>query len=299
MKVRFWGVRGSIPTPGKDTAIHGGNTSCYEIEDNEGRCIIFDAGTGIRELGNSLMARQVKEIHLFISHTHWDHIQGFPFFVPTYVPGTKIFVYGPTHFEKTLANIMTLQMDYAYFPISAQQLQAEIVYRDLQETSIELGSTKITTKYTNHPVTGLCYKVESGGKSVVYSGDFEPYYNVLTNGEEIDDDDDLNFTEDDEDMDELVAERNAFHQDFCRSDLLIHDSQYTSEEYHSKFRGWGHTWMEWVLEMAKGKNIGQTILSHHDPSRKDTDFIAIEKRLREQFPEVCFQFSKEGDEIEL
>jgi phosphoribosyl 1,2-cyclic phosphodiesterase len=318
MKIRFWGVRGSIATPGKDTMIYGGNTSCLEIEDDEGLCFVFDAGTGIRALGNDLMRRKQKETHLFITHTHWDHIQGFPFFTPAYIPGNSIKIYGPKHFEKTLQKIMDLQMDYAYFPVSMQQLNAKISYQDLQEARIQIGKTVITTKYSNHPVTGICYKVTgSSGKSIVYSGDTEPYYNVLEHekkvkagtslaaggknpeqspGGAIDFNDEFAANDSDENIDTIVAERNEAHKKFCSSDLLVHDAQYTEEEY-PKFVGWGHSPQETVIKMAKEGGVGLLVLNHHDPAQTDESLMAIEKRLKEKYPDQKMVFSREGMEL--
>ncbi len=304
MRVKFWGVRGSIATPGKETAEYGGNTSCLEIEDDEGNVFIFDAGTGIRQLGMDLTKRKINNIHLFISHTHWDHIQGFPFFTPAYIPGNKIHIYGPIHFEKTLKKIMDFQMDYAYFPISMQQLNAKIDYTDLRETMIEIGKTKIHTKYSNHPVTALCYKVVCNGKTVVYTGDNEPYYNVLTADAKPDPTGVEDFAApevgevSDENIDEIVAERNEHHRKFCASDILIHDAQYTEEEY-AKVRGWGHSPMELVIRNAISVGVKRVVLSHHDPARTDAALAAIEKKLQAANPGVDLFFSKEGMELKL
>ncbi|MGK5088727.1 MBL fold metallo-hydrolase [Bdellovibrionota bacterium FG-2] len=290
MRVRFWGVRGSIATPGKNTAEFGGNTTCIEVEDDFGQTFIFDAGTGIRELGLDLARRKVGVIHLFITHTHWDHIQGFPFFVSAYIPGNEIHIYGPTHFEHTLKKIMDLQMDYAYFPISMQQLNAAIEYSDLKEQTLEIGGTTIQTQYSNHPVTGLCYKITCNGKSLVFTGDMETYYNVLsTGGEDPGEDEELN---------QIVAERNERHQAFCQADLLIHDAQYTAEEY-PKFQGWGHSSMESVISIVKSPAVKKLILTHHDPTRTDQALSALENKFKAEHPELDFCFSKEAMEVQL
>lgn len=308
MKVRFWGVRGSIATPGKNTAEYGGNTTCIEVEDDEGQIFVLDAGTGIRELGMDLLKRKIKNIHLLITHTHWDHIQGFPFFVPAYIGGNQVHIFGPTHYEKTLRKIMDLQMDYAYFPISMQQLNAVIDYRDLKEETIQIGNTRIVTKYSNHPVTGLCYKIISNGKSVVFTGDTEPYYNVLQsstnsqstgNTQPVDNDDPGFFGgESDESMDEIVAERNLNHAEFCKVDLLIHDAQYTKDEF-SKFLGWGHSNMEAVIQMGKAAGVRQLVLTHHDPGKSDQVLAGIETKLKLANPDLKLCFSKEGMELKL
>lgn len=293
MKVKFWGTRGSIPSPGSQTVKYGGNTSCIEVNDDFGNVFVFDAGTGIRKLGLDLAKRKIKIIHLFISHTHWDHIQGFPFFTPAYIPGVEINIYGPKHYEKTLRQIMDLQMDYAYFPISMQQLNAKITYADLKETELQFGETKIVAKYANHPVTGLCYKIISKGKTVVYSGDMEPFYNVLGDAPA----DDVLGAQD-EDINEIVKERNDHHKEFCRSDLLIHDAQYTLKEYE-KVRGWGHSPMELVLQMAHEGGVKRTVLTHHDPDRTDIQLDEIDQNLKKQFSQCDFIFSQEEKEIEV
>lgn len=304
MRVKFWGVRGSIACPGKDTAEFGGNTSCIEVEDDDGNLFVFDAGTGIRALGLDLAKRKKNDIHLFISHTHWDHIQGFPFFTPAYIPGNKVHIYGPIHFEKTLHKIMNLQMDYAYFPVSMNQLNAKIDYSDLKETSVKIGNTEIITKYSNHPVTALCYKVICNGKTVVYTGDFEPFFNVLASNAKPDPTGLEDFATHvagegtDENIDEIVAERNEHHRLFCQSDILIHDAQYTQEEY-KKTQGWGHSPMEWVIGNAHSTGVKKLVLNHHDPARTDSALIELEKKFRAENPKLDVFFSREGMELTL
>jgi phosphoribosyl 1,2-cyclic phosphodiesterase len=296
MKVRFWGVRGSIPTPGPEFVKYGGNTSCLEVEDDAGNIFVFDSGTGVRACGLDLARRKVKHINLMITHTHWDHIQGFPFFTPAYIPGTSIKIYGPIHFEKKLKHIMDLQMDYAYFPVSMQQLAAKIDYADIKEVRLEFGPTVITTKYSNHPVTGLCYKIESGGRTFVYSGDTEPYYNNLTGADPSGLGADFQEANADENVDDIVRERNDSHRDFCKSDVLVHDCQYTEEEY-SKFKGWGHSPMETVIKMAIAGGVKKLVLNHHDPAHTDAMLEETEAKLKAKYPELPMVFSREGMEL--
>ncbi|MGZ3650470.1 MAG: MBL fold metallo-hydrolase [Bdellovibrionota bacterium] len=299
MKIRFWGVRGSIPTPGPDFVKFGGNTSCIELEDNSGNIFVFDSGTGIRPCGLDLAKRKIKDIHLFITHTHWDHIQGFPFFTPAYIPGTTIHIYGPIHFEKKLKHIMDLQMDYAYFPISMQQLNAKIEYSDLKEAKVKIGDTLVSTKYSNHPVTGLCYKISCGGKTLVYSGDTEPYYNNITGADAVDPSG-MGFAEEDDEetVDDVVRERNEHHKLFCASDMLIHDAQYTEEEYE-KFKGWGHSPMETVIKMAIDGGVKRLVLNHHDPAHTDDMLLETEAKLKAKYPQMDLIFSREGMELTL
>ena len=302
MRIRFWGVRGSIASPGKETSIFGGNTSCVEVEDGDGQIFIFDAGTGLRQLGLDLLRRKITTYHLLISHSHWDHIQGFPFFSPAYLKGTKINIYGPAQFDKSLKKVLNAQMDYSYFPVSMQQLNAEIEYHELKEQTLKVGNTEIVTLYANHPVTGLCYKLINEGKRVVYTGDTEPYYNLLKRKEDLDKPtakkSGLLDSENIEEMDKIVAERNECHRNFCVSDILIHDAQFTAEEY-PRYMSWGHSSMEHAIEVAKVGGVKKLILTHHDPGRTDSDLQSIEDRLKKTYPECDFIFSREGLEISI
>ena len=172
MKIKFWGVRGSIPCPGPQTVKYGGNTSCLELRFmNPERRIIIDAGTGIRELGNYMMTHDLPKgpivAEIFLTHTHWDHIQGFPFFAPIYIPGTKLRVYGPViyHEDETIENVVGGQLAYRYFPVRQEELAAEIEYIDLSESRLDLGDgIMLTTKYLNHPLLCLGYRFEYRGK---------------------------------------------------------------------------------------------------------------------------------------
>ncbi len=224
MLVRFWGVRGSIPVPGPDTVEFGGNTSCIEVRTGKG-LFVLDSGTGIRGLGLSLLSQPGPiRLHLLITHTHWDHINGFPFFVPIYAPGNSIDVYGPRnlHSETGIKDVLTLQMDYSYFPVRTSELSATLEYHDLDEGTFEAEDARVTTKFLNHPVYMLGYRIESGGKTVVYTGDFEPYHNVFTKEEE-------------SRIFEVVEHANRRAVELARdADVLIGDAQYTLEEYEKK-----------------------------------------------------------------
>lgn len=259
MNLTFWGVRGSIPAPGPDTAYFGGNTSCLQLMDDNSPVIVLDAGTGIRKLGIDLARnhKSKKEIHLFFSHTHWDHIQGLPFFAPLLIPGYTVHIYGPVHYEKSLEEILDRQMEYTYFPVRVAELQAKIHYHELKEESINIGGYAIRTKYLNHPVLCLGYRFEKAGKVVVYCTDHEPYYNFL--GEE----------ESEEEMNQIIAEQNGRLVDFIRgADLLVMDTQYTEAEYPSHV-GWGHSSTAHNLDLVAKSGIKRYALFHHDPDRKD------------------------------
>lgn len=273
MKIRFWGVRGSISVPGPDTVLFGGNTSCLQVLVDDQPVIILDAGTGIRKLGLDLLInhKDKKDIHLLLSHTHWDHIQGLPFFAPLYVPGYSITIYGPVHYEKTLEQILDRQMEYTYFPVRVAELAAKITYVGLKEESFKIGDVSVAAKYLNHPVLCLGYRFESAGRSATYCTDHEPYFNLFgDSGTE------------DEEMKEVVAEQNKAFFDFIRgSDLLVLDTQYTETEYPNRV-GWGHGYTTINLEIVSKCDIKKWALFHHDPDRTDAAQKKIVEDLRQK-----------------
>lgn len=182
MKVRFWGVRGSIPSPGASTIRHGGDTTCIEMKVGT-ETIIFDAGSGIRPLGLKLMGEAQGEaikIHLFITHTHWDHIQGFPFFVPAFIPNNHIMIYGAAHEAKTLPELFSGQMKREYFPIPIVAMGAELEFIPISEGTLEIGDIEVSSMFVNHPSMAFAYRVNYNGHSVVFGGDHEPYNNMLS-----------------------------------------------------------------------------------------------------------------------
>lgn len=253
-KGEILGVRGSIPCPGPNTMKYGGNGACLEIRcEASNKIFVIDAGSGIRELGNSLMQNDLPngplEIELFLTHTHWDHIMGFPYFTPIYIPGTKMRVYGPVTFEDDpLEDVVGGQMKYRYFPVNVGELASDIEYIRLQENpSIDLGNgVLLATKILNHPITALGYRFEYKGKIVCTCYDTEPFRNLFIT--------DPAHQEYDEAMayeGGLVAdEQNKVIEDFfAGADLVIHDAQYTEEEYSTKI-GWGHTSIEYAIAAA-------------------------------------------------
>src|SRR5918998_5070841 len=163
MRVRFWGTRGSIATPAPTTLRYGGNTACVEVRTDDGTLIILDCGTGARELGKALMASRERPIrgHLFITHTHWDHIQGLPFFAPLFVPGNEWDIYAPRGLGQTLRETLAGQMHYTYFPVALEQLDATIRYHELVEGRLEIGDIGVASRYLNHPALTLGYRLEA------------------------------------------------------------------------------------------------------------------------------------------
>ncbi len=267
--VKFWGVRGSIPCPGTNTAKYGGNTACIEILTDLDYNIIIDLGTGVRGYGASIFGRENKKnfrFHVFLTHTHWDHITGFPFFGPIYVPTTEMDIYGPVSFDKSLEDIVGAQMTYENFPVNFSQLECKVNYHELKEGELELpGGFKVSFIYINHPILCLGYRFEYKGKVISTCYDHEPYRNLF-------EDDPENFEEGAE-----VAElSNGRIREFFRgSDILIHDAQYTTKEY-PKFYGWGHSTFKYALDQAIGNDVKNLVFFHHDPDRTDDKLNALQ-----------------------
>jgi phosphoribosyl 1,2-cyclic phosphodiesterase len=273
MKIRFWGVRGSIPCPGSATAKYGGNTSCLQVLGGQ-EIVILDAGTGIRELGQQLTAfKKPIRVHMLLSHTHWDHIQGFPFFSPIYSPGNEIFVYGPRALEKSLEEALMFQMQYSYFPVRGVELAARVKFTELGEETFSIGDFEISSKSMNHPIRVLAYKVHHKGRSVIYTGDNEPYFDVLTERA-------VNVDTGIHRRSEFIKECNQRVVDFCKgADLLVADAQYTDAEYETK-RGWGHSSISQVLELSEDSGVRKLVLFHHEPTHDDKTLDLIERQTR-------------------
>lgn len=264
MQVTFWGTRGSIPSPGFNTARFGGNTACVQVSTDAGTHLILDCGTGVRLLGDHILAESGEGLkgHILLSHTHWDHIQGFPFFTPVFRPGFQFTVHAPAGGERSLSEALAGQMQYTYFPVNLEQLSATIRCVDLQEGDFNLEEVRVRTHYMNHPGVTLGYRLECGGVSVVYATDHEPFGPRL-------------FPQHMEvgTIDQMLHESDRQHAHFIAgADLLIHDSQYTAEEYENK-RTWGHSPFEYVVAMAVAAGVKKLALFHHDPDHDDV-FLA-------------------------
>lgn len=285
MEVQFWGTRGSIPTPGLETVRYGGNTTCLEIRHKDD-FIIIDAGTGIRALGNKLLRERgsTSDVHLLITHTHWDHIQGLPFFLPAFIKGKKLRIFGPHNHQSSFDKVLADQMQFSYFPVNFSQLQADISPRTLHELeSFEIGSIKVTPKYVNHPVPTLAYRMESDGKSITFMTDVEPYRDILYGGVCPSEDEREEF----EDVQAAVREQNQQIVDFAKgSDILIMDAQYTKEEYLNGRVGWGHTSIEDAIDIGIAAGVTQLLLFHHDPDRTDEQLEALVNLHRERLSEM-------------
>jgi len=305
MKTRFWGVRGSIPAPGPNTAKYGGNTLCMELRFGDAeRLIILDAGTGIRELGNYLLANDVQKgpinTQIFLTHTHWDHIMGFPFFAPIYIPTTTLEVYGPvTYEEDTLDKVVGGQLTYRYFPVRQAELASKIQYTALKECRLDLGDgILLTTKYLNHPLLCLGYRFEYAGKLLCTAYDTEPFHNVFST-----DPNDASYDEAMAQEGERVAEEEnqRVEEFFADADLLIHDTQYTQEEYEAGKVGWGHSPYEHAIAAARRSRVKRLALFHHDPMRTDAqmDELAEKYCAPRHTGDMEVFFAREGMELEV
>jgi len=290
MDVRFWGTRGSVAKPGPTTLRHGGNTSCVEVRGVDGTLIVLDCGTGAHGLGQALVSAGGPRCdgHLMITHTHWDHIQGFPFFAPLFIPGNTWDIYAPGTLGQQLERTLAGQMEYNYFPVTLAQLGATIRFHDLAEGRFAVGGVHVTTQYLNHPALALGYRLQSGGNVVVYSVDHEPHAPnpaARSEGEP---------PEHGEDQRHV-----AFLAD---ADLVIHDAQYTVEEYPQK-TGWGHTPAEWAVDYALAARAKRLALFHHDPLRDDdaVDRLAETCRRRARAAGSALQVfaAAEGQELRL
>lgn len=287
MRIRFWGTRGSIAKPGPTTTRYGGNTSCVELVSASGVRIVIDCGTGGHDLGQHLIATQGNTTrgHILISHTHWDHIQGIPFFAPLFAPGNEWDIYGPKGLAQGIQPILAGQMEHNYFPITLAQFAATIRFHDLVEGTFSIDDVKITTRYLNHPALTLGYRFEADGASLVYSCDHEPYAAALGSG------------------DASIEGGDRRHTDFLRgADLVIHDAQYTAAEYPTRV-GWGHSSAEYAVRICREAGVRKLALTHHDPLRNDeaVDRIleSVRARLIEEGSSLEVMAASEGVSLDL
>ena len=254
MIVRFWGTRGSIPKPGPGTVRYGGNTSCVEVRSASGTLVVLDCGTGAHGLGQALVgsAPSPPRGHLLIGHTHWDHIQGFPFFAPVFIPGNEWHIYGPRGVGSSLREALAGQMQSSYFPVKLNELGATLHYHDLVEGTLEIGDIHVTTQYLNHPALTLGYRLQADGVTVVYATDHEPHSTPGAAGSHL----------------PLIGQDVRHARFLADADLVIHDAQYTTREFSAK-RGWGHSTAEYAVESAVSAGARRLALFHHDPTRDD------------------------------
>ena len=274
-KVRFWGVRGSIACPGPKTVRYGGNTSCIEMC-VAGQRLIFDGGTGLRGLGQSLLKDMPLKASMFFTHSHWDHIQGFPFFVPAFVPGNQFDIYGTiTPDGSTIEQRLNSQMLHPNFPVPLQIMGSTLNFFDIdKEESVVLDDeVRVDNALLNHPGEAVGYRVSWNGHAVAYITDTEHYTDRI---------------------DENVV---RLSQD---ADILIYDATYTDEEYHNEKSskvGWGHsTWQE-AVKVAEAANVKKLVIFHHDPVHDDDFMDSIKDLTAAKFPNSLVAW--EGLELDL
>lgn len=300
IKIKFWGVRGSIPSPGPSTVYYGGNTPCVEIKFPGKPRFILDAGSGIRELGKQILQTPEPVIaYIFISHFHWDHIQGLPFFKPAFRKENHFVIYGCDEPNANLSEIISMQMNPTYFPLAIDDMRANVEFRTIQEETFDVEGVEVKTKFLNHPGYALGYRFTYQGKSIVYISDNEPFTHPLkkqSSNSKSTDSVTSRFEKFVEDMsDDLV---NFISQ----SDILIHDTQYFPEEYKEK-RTWGHSPLDYTVDIAGRAKIKRLILFHHDPDHDDETINRMVRQSRKLLKRhnngIICEAAREGVVVEL
>ena len=272
MRIKFWGVRGSTPTPQSDNLRYGGNTSCVEVRLGDDR-YIFDCGTGFRSLGQHLQREsegKAIHAHILVSHFHWDHIQGIPFFGPLYDNPENSFSFHSSSRTRTLKRVLEEQMAAPYFPVGMSEMKAQRGFYNLEEGRVQLNGVTVEAKWLNHPQGCLGFRLETKDGVLVYATDNEPG---------------------DPTFDKNVRKLAA------GADVLIYDAQYLPEEYEARKRGWGHSHWREAINVVMESGAKELILFHHDPDHDDACIDKVVKQARDHYPKV--QAAAEGMEITL
>lgn len=261
VRLKLWGVRGSTPVPGPGTLRYGGNTTCAEVR-AEGEIIVLDAGTGIRELGAALEkefgANPIK-ISVLLTHLHWDHIQGFPFFVPAYNDKNEIHIYG---YDGGLREILKGQMAAPFFPVALYDLPGRIEIKKLHKMDFDIGRVHVRAHYMNHPGVCVGYRVETNSGTIAFLPDDEPYDSFKLHSSRSD------LLSPEQIRIRSKVERAELVHFLGHADILILDAQYTDEEYQSHI-GWGHGSISGCVALALDAEVKKLVLSHHDPNHDD------------------------------
>ena len=295
MKVKFWGVRGSIASPGPKTVRYGGNTTCIEVRTDDNELIILDAGTGIFPLSQTLLAELPVTANVLITHSHWDHIQGLPMFIPNFIAGNTLRLHG--NFDpvsgKGVEQVMSVQLQYSYFPVREAEMKARIEYVTLMpEESIQIGSATVTPYLLNHPVINFGYRIDCNGKSLFFTGDHESPVNIYDAG-------DANFDEYQVFVDDKI---NGIDNAMRSVDVLIADCSYTDKEYLSK-QGWGHGTISSAIRTAR--RVGAKVLycTHHEPTRSDDALEAVFQEAldanRDDAAQLDVRLAREGESYDF
>jgi phosphoribosyl 1,2-cyclic phosphodiesterase len=297
MKVIFWGTRGSVPSPGKETVRYGGNTPCVEVRLTDTRLVIFDAGTGLRGLGDALVKRggSIKAF-IAVSHPHWDHIQGFPFFKPAFISGNEITIVGAQTKQITLRQMLASQMDKVFFPVQLNELKAHIRFHSMREETIPVFNGTLTSMFVNHPSFSLGFRLTVAGRSVVYISDNEPFDREVAKSLK---------NVDKHVVDRYMKQKGDPNQrvfDFARgADILIHDATYTPEEYVNHV-GWGHSDYLFTLKVAAEAGVKRLVLFHHEQTRSDDKVEDILRTCLNEIKKRSYRFeciaASEGLELD-
>jgi phosphoribosyl 1,2-cyclic phosphodiesterase len=283
VRVRFWGVRGSVPVATGAMRRHGGNTPCIEIRTLDDRLVILDAGTGIRDLGKALVAEGVPtDVDLFLTHYHLDHIQGLPFFAPLRHPSTALRIHAPSQGGSGPEVILGKRLAPIFFPVPVDAYRAALSFMTVPDGAVAIGESRITSCQVNHPSHTRGYRIHSGGIAVAYLPD-----NELTGAD---------------DPDAANTHRAETIEIARGADLLIHDAMYTEAEYGRR-KGWGHSTYEQAIRLAEVAEVRALCFFHHDPDRTDLELeriVAARRReLEERGSRLRLFAAREGDAIEL
>ncbi len=278
MKIKLWGTRGSLASPGSDTVRYGGNTSCVSVEGEEGTVLVLDAGTGIRRLGLNL-PMDTKRLHIFLTHLHMDHVQGLPFFAPLRRSGVEIHIYGPTSTTLQLSSRLTRYLSPPLFPVSIRELNADLHFHELPGQTVEIGELKIDAQLVVHPNPTIGYRIREGDKSVTYLPDHEPALGVR--------------------QFPPPATWLSGYRIAEGADLLIHDSQYSAEEYRDRV-GFGHSSMQHALQFGALTSVRRLVPFHHDPAHSDEEIDRITREAEAEIqPPFELHPGSEGSEISI
>ncbi len=264
MRVKLWGTRGSIPSPGPETIRYGGNTSCVGVTLSDGSLLALDAGTGIRSLGLSLSAEQHPRLHILLTHLHLDHIQGLVFFAPAFRPQTEIVIWGPTSPEASLRDRIARYISAPLSPVEVKELPCDVSFRHTPETEWQIGPARIRAASVAHRGPTLGYRIDDGDESLAYIPDHEPALGA--------------------DIESLEEDWISGFELARGANLLIHDGQYADDEY-PEHAGWGHSSLSHALAFARRTGVGRTVLFHHDPLHSDEQLDRLGEEARRRWVE--------------
>jgi phosphoribosyl 1,2-cyclic phosphodiesterase len=280
MQVRIWGCRGSLAAPGPDTVRYGGNTSCVQVRLDGGTTLILDAGTGIRALGVAIDRDPVDELHILLSHLHLDHLQGLGFFRPLFRPGVEVHIWGPASPVQSLADRIAIYLSPPLFPVRLADIPANVTFHDAPDEAVAIGSATVRAGKVTHQGPTVAYRIEEGGRSLVYLPDHEPSIGVHLSDE----------------PSEWISGHDVAHD----ADVLFHDAQYRDDEY-AQHIGWGHSCVEHVMGFADKAGVRSVVLFHHDPYRVDDELDALLAEARRQWggPDEQVRLAREGMTIDF